>query len=318
MQTRIESAQPPKMANRTLRSRLFRVSSTELMPPFYLWLGLILLTIFTLAPFVYLITSSVSQQQELLSGHLIPLHPTLDNYTRLFTGSGASDFISAIKNSVTVSFWTTVFSMLIGTFAAYAFARIQFPFRITSLFAVLAIQILPSISILVPMYIMMRDGVSIGIPFTHIVFYHSPPLLDTVWSLVIAYTSFSLPFVVWLLSGYFQTIPLELEEAAYVDGCGRFRAMFRVILPLSKPGLAATAIFTFLGAWDEFMFANAFTQTYASKTLPIAIAEFIGKHGMDWGLMTAGGFIASLPPVVISLLLYRNIVNGMTAGGVKG
>ncbi|GGJ02635.1 sugar ABC transporter permease [Alicyclobacillus cellulosilyticus] len=296
----------------------FRARSTDLFPPFYLWVGLILLTVFTLAPFVYLFTSSLSEKQELLSGHLVPHRVTLDNYVRLFTGAGAGDFIHAIRNSVTVAVWTTVFSMVIGVFAAYAFARIRFPLRMTSLFAVLAMQILPSISILVPMYVMMRNGVQIDLPFTGVVLYQSPPLLDTVWALVIAYTTFSLPFVIWLLAGYFQTIPLELEEASYVDGCNRLRAMFQVVLPLSLPGIAATAIFTLLGAWDEFMFANAFTQTYASKTLPIAISEFIGKHGMDWGLMTAGGFIASLPPVAISLLLYRYIVSGMTAGGVKG
>lgn len=303
---------------RGIRHRLFHVQGSELIPPIYLWIGLILLAVATLAPFAYLFTSSISNKVELLSGYLIPHHPTLDNYNRLLNGYAGSDFVSAMRNSVTVSLFTTLFSMLIGVFAAYAFARIRFPFRVTSLFVVLAMQILPSISILVPMYVMMRNGISISIPFTHVTLYQSPPLLDSVWSLIIAYTSFSLPFVVWLLAGYFQTIPVDLEEAAYVDGCGRFASMFRIVFPLSLPGLSATAIFTFLGSWDEFMFANAFTQTYASKTLPVAIAEFIGKHGMDWGLMTAGGFIASLPPVVISLFLYKYIVNGMTAGGVKG
>jgi multiple sugar transport system permease protein len=293
-------------------------TNANIIPPVYQWIGLILLAIFTLLPFLYLMTSSISNQIELLDGHLFPSHPTLINYQHLFQGSGSSDFMSAMVNSIRVSLWTTGLSMAIGIFASYAFARIKFPFRMTSLFAILAMQILPSVSIVVPMYIMMRNGLTVGIPFTNIVFFHTQPLLDNVWSLIIAYTSFSLPFVIWLLSGYFQTIPKELEESAYVDGCGRFGTMFRIVLPLSLPGLAATAIFTLLSSWDEFMFANAFTQTYASKTLPIAISEFIGKHGMDWGLMTAGGFIASLPPVLISLFLYKYIVNGVTAGSVKG
>jgi multiple sugar transport system permease protein len=311
------SSQIRYLPQKSIKQRLFKVASTELIPPFYLWGGLILLSVFTLGPFLYLFSSSISTQAELLSGHLFPSMPTVLNYVHLFTGNISSNFMSAMKNSVIVSIWTTLFSMLIGIFAAYEFARIQFPFRMTSLFVILSMQILPSISILVPMYMMMRNGIEIAIPFTGIVLYHSPPLLDSVWALVISYITFSLPFVIWLLAGYFQTIPRELEEASYVDGCNRIGTLFKVVLPLSFPGIAATAIFTFLNSWDEYIFANAFTQTYASKTLPIAIAEFIGKHSLDWGLMTAGGFIASLPPVVISLFLYKYIISGMTAGGVK-
>lgn len=321
MQKTSEYALAPQQVSHTtkkqLRLRLFRAASTDLIPPFYLWIGLIFLAIITLGPFIYLFASSISQEQELLSGHLFPSAPTIINYVHLFMGSLAGNFMSALWNSVKVAVWTTVISVVIGIFAAYAFARIKFPLRMTSLFTILAMQILPSISILVPMYMMMRNGIDISIPFTDIVLYRTPPLLDSVWALIVAYISFSLPFVIWLLTGYFQTIPKELEESSYVDGCNRVQSLFRVVLPLSVPGIAATAIFTFLNAWDEYIFANAFTQTYASKTLPIAIAEFIGKHSLDWGLMTAGGFIASLPPVVISVFLYKYIVGGMTAGGVK-
>ncbi|MDB4866484.1 MAG: hypothetical protein JWR03_817 [Cohnella sp.] len=303
--------------NSTIRSRLFKTASNELISPFYLWIGLILLTLFTLAPFVYLLLTSISPSIELLDGRLIPKSPTLDNYVRLFTGPTAASYISAIKNSVSVALWTTLLTIVLGVFAAYALAKIKFPFRTTALFAILAMQLLPSISIIVPMYIMMRNGIPVGIPFTGIVFFHTPPLLDTVAGLVVAYTTFSLPFAVWLMAGYFQTISKELEEAAYVDGNGRLGTMFRVVIPLAMPGIAATAIFTMLSAWDEFLFASAFTQTEAAKTLPVAIREFIGRHNLDWGLMTAGGFIASLPPVIISLFLYRYIVGGLSAGGVK-
>ncbi|OCT14623.1 hypothetical protein A8709_17070 [Paenibacillus pectinilyticus] len=282
-----------------------------------MWLGLIGLTIFTLAPFVYLFLSSISREVELINGHIIPHSPTFQNYIGLLTGSNAVMFASALKNSVVVSVMVTVISIFVGVFAAYAFSRINFPFRKTGLFVVLAMQIMPSISIITPLYIMIRDGIKLDIPFTGIVLFQTPPLLDSVWALIFAYTSFSLPYVVWLLAGYFQSIPKELEEASYVDGCSRLRTMFRIILPLSMPGIAATAIFVFLNAWDEFLFANAFTQTYASKTLPIMIAEFVGKHSIDWGSMTAGGFLASLPPVVISLFLYKYIIGGVTAGGVK-
>ncbi|MEC0231380.1 carbohydrate ABC transporter permease [Paenibacillus alba] len=297
--------------------QLFKASSTDLFSPFYLWLGLIILTICTLGPFVYLFSSSLSLEIELINGHIFPHAPTLKNYIGLLTGSNAVVFASALKNSVVVSVLVTLISIFVGVFAAYAFSRIKFPFRKTGLFVVLAVQIMPSISIITPLYIIIRDGIKIDIPFTGIVLFQTPPLLDSVWALVFSYTSFSLPYVVWLLAGYFQTIPKELEEASYVDGCNRLRTMFRIILPLSMPGIAATAIFAFLNAWDEFLFANAFTQTYASKTLPVMIAEFVGKHSIDWGAMTAGGFLASLPPVIISLFLYKYIIGGVTAGGVK-
>lgn len=300
----------------SLKKKLFRTSGTDLIPPLYLWIGLVLLSIFTLVPFLYMIVSSLSETKELINGHLIPNHPTLQNYKKLFTGNEATNFLKAIRNSTEVAVGTTIFTLIISIFSAFAFARLKFLFRTSALSAVLAMQLLPSISIIVPLYVMMRNGIKIDIPFTGIVFYQSPPLLDTVWALIIAYTTFSLPFAIWILNGYFQTIPEALEEAAYIDGCSKLGTLFRIIIPLAMPGIAATAIFTLLLSWDEFMFANAFTQTFASKTLPIIIRGFIGKHSIDWGLMTAGGFVASLPPVVISLFLYRYIVTGLS-GGLK-
>jgi multiple sugar transport system permease protein len=308
------SMQPNK---RSIHSKLFKAASHELIPPFYLWIGLILLAFFTLAPIVYLLSSSLSPSVELLSGKLFPKSPSFENYKRLFEGEAGTGFLHALRNSVSVAVWTTVVTIFIGVFAAYALAKIKFPFRSTSLFAILAMQLLPSISIIVPMYMMMRDGIAVDIPFTSIMLFRSPPLLDTTVGLVVAYTTFSLPFAIWLMAGYFQTVSNEIEEASSVDGCGRLGTMFRITLPLSLPGIAATAIFTLLSAWDEFIFASAFTQTDAAKTLPVAIREFIGRHSIDWGLMTSAGFVASLPPVLISLFLYRYIVGGLSAGGVK-
>lgn len=281
----------------------------NLIPPFYLWIGLILLTCFTLVPFLYLFVSSISETKDLISGNLVPHHVSWTNYFTLFK-NGSGDFIPALKNSIFVSVMTSIITLVIAIFAAYAFARVKFPFRMTILFVILAMQILPSMSIIVPVYMMMRNGIDLG-------FVTTPPLLDTTWALIITYTTFSLPFSIWLLTGFLQSIPKELEESAAVDGCGKFQTMFRIILPLALPGIAATGIFVLLDSWDEFAFASALTQTSAAKTLPIIIREFIGKNSLDWGPMTAGGFIASLPPVVIALFFYRHIVGGLTSGGVK-
>jgi multiple sugar transport system permease protein len=143
-------------------------------------------------------------------------------------------------------------------------------------------------------------------------------LLDTLAGLILAYSTFSLPFVVWIMASFFQGIPVKLEEAARIDGASRWQAFTRIGLPLAAPGLAVTAVFTLLNAWDEFFFALIFTSTYASKTLPVALAEFIGRHTVDWGMLVTGGLIASLPPIALSFMCYRFVVSGLAAGGLKG
>ncbi|WAH43161.1 carbohydrate ABC transporter permease [Alicyclobacillus fastidiosus] len=295
-------------------------TSTDIIPTGYLWTGLILLFLFSVLPFIYMIGSSFSSQLELNEGHLFPHHPTLINYEQLFSNSGpyVAELRAAMGNSLEVSILTTIISLVFGCLAAYAFARIRFPFRMTGLFAILSMQVLPSVSIVVPLYMLFRSGFSIPIPFTDLSFQLTGPLLDTPWALIIAYCSGTIPYVVWMVTGYFSVVPKELEESAYVDGCGRLGTMFRIILPLSIPGLAATFIFSVLNNFDEFMFANAFTTTYNSKTIPIFIAELVGKHSLPWGLMTAAGVVATIPFVVLSMICYRWIVTGVTAGAVKG
>ena len=190
--------------------------------------------------------------------------------------------------------------MLLGTLAAYAFARCNIPRKRTLLLLVLGSQLLPAVSLIIPLFRMLR----------------SAGLLDTLLALILAYSTFSLPLVVWIMTGYFQSVP-ELEEAARMDGASRFGAFLYVALPLAAPGLAATAIFTLLNAWDEFFFALVFTSTYASKTVPVALAEFIGRHSVNWGMLVTGGFIASLPPIILSLAFYRYVVAGLSAGSLK-
>jgi multiple sugar transport system permease protein len=281
-----------------------------LLSPFVrnvLWVFYLL---FTLVPIMWLFLSTIQTQASLLTipVQLIPREFTLSNYFDIFKpaafgeSSGQSTFLLSLRNSVIVTVGTTAISMVLGTLAAYAFARFNIPHKRTLLLIVLGSQLLPAVSIIIPLFRMFRTA----------------GLLDTLTALVLAYTTFSVPFVVWIMAGYFQSVPLELEEAARIDGASRFVAFVRISLPLVAPGLAATAIFTMLNVWDEFFFALIFTSTYAAKTVPVALAEFIGRHSVNWGMLVTGGFIASLPPIVLSLIFYRYIVSGLSAGGLKG
>jgi len=266
--------------------------------------------VFTLLPIIWLFFSTIQTQASLLRvpPRIIPESITFTNYVDIFKpaafgeNSGQSTFVLALRNSVIVSLGTTAVAMVFGTAAAYAFARFNIPRKRTILLVVLGSQLLPPISIIIPLFRMFKRSA----------------LLDTLWALILAYSTFSLPFVVWIMVGYFQSVPKELEEAARIDGASRFQAFMRVALPLAAPGVAATSVFTLMNAWDEFFFALIFTSTYAAKTVPIALAEFIGRHSVNWGMLVTGGFIASLPPIVLSLAFYRYIVSGLAAGGLKG
>lgn len=260
-----------------------------------------------LAPFGWLIVSSVSQPRDLLARPLrwLPSQPTFERYAQVAAGgaeSVAGAFRSALLNSVLVAGSTVALSMVVGVLGAYAFARLDFRFRRTTLVVFLLTYMLPPIALVIPLYLLMS---TFG-------------LLDTRLGLVIVYSSFVTPFVLWIMSNYFLTLPVELEEAARVDGCSRMGALWRVMLPIARPGLFATAMFAFLLAWDEFLFALIFTSTGASKTIPVAIAEFTGRNSVDFGLIAAGGVIASLPPVLLGVALQRYVVGGLTSGSVKG
>jgi multiple sugar transport system permease protein len=273
------------------------------------WLLLCFYLGYTLLPIVWLFLSTIQTQASLLTlpVRLVPAEVTLRNYVDIFKpaafgeASGQSTFVLALHNSLIVSVGTTGVAMLLGTLAAYAFVRCNIPRKRALLLLVLGSQLLPAVSLIIPLFRMLR----------------SAGLLDTLLALILAYSTFSLPCVVWIMTGYFQSVPRELEEAARMDGASRFGAFLHVALPLAAPGLAATAIFTLLNAWDEFFFALIFTSTYASKTVPVALAEFIGRHSVNWGMLVTGGCIASLPPIILSLAFYRYVVAGLSAGGLK-
>jgi multiple sugar transport system permease protein len=264
---------------------------------------------FIFFPILWLFSASLSTQVELFSVpiHWIPQHPTFQNYTDIFFPSQSASsvprtFAVALLNSIKIASAVTIICLLIGSLAAYALVRIPFRFNRALQLSIIATRMIPEISLVLPLFIIASRLQLINKPIV----------------LILTYMSFALPYAIWLMTAYFQTVPIELEEAARLDGCSRLGILFRVVIPISVPGLVSTAMFVFLIAWDEFFYALIFTSTLAAKTVPVAIAEFIGRYVVNVNGMMAGGVLAAIPPVLVALIFQRYIVSGMTAGAVKG
>ncbi len=266
-----------------------------------------IVAICALAPVSYMVLASVTPQRTLITTPLRWLPASLDfsRYVTIFqagVGSGGATFRAAMVNSTVVAVGTVAVSMVVGILGAYAFARLRFRFRRAVLMLFLATYMLPQIALLIPLYLILN---SLG-------------LLNTTTGLIVVDCALVIPFVLWILSNYFMTIPEELEEAARIDGTTRLGALFYVVLPAARPGIFAAIMFAFLLAWDEFMYALIFTSSNAAKTLPVAISEFAGRYTTDFGLVAAGGILAALPPLIVALVFQRYVVSGMAAGAVKG
>jgi multiple sugar transport system permease protein len=273
----------------------------------FIYAAAVFVSLVILAPFAWLIISSVAAPVDLLTKPLrwIPAHASLFRYAAIIFGTNSDTvmtFRAAMLNSTIVAASSVLISLGVGIFGAYAFARLRFRFQRGILLLFLSTYMLPPIAILISLYLTMVQ--------LH--------LLDTRLGLILVYCSFITPFVLWIMSGYFRSIPRDLEDAARIDGCSRIGALFRVVLPLARPGLLATALFGFLLAWDEFLYALVFTSSLNAKTIPVAIAEFTGRHAVDFGMMATGGVLASLPPLVIAFMFQRYIVGGLASGAVKG
>ena len=269
----------------------------------------VLVLVFIYAPISWLVLSSISTRAELLDvpANFIPKNPTFKNYLDiLLPGRAASEVASTFKvtlgNSFLVASVTTLICLMVGMLAAYALARLRLPFKNGLLMSILSVRMIPEISLVIPLYIAAAK-----LAFTN------KPIV-----LIITYLSFALPFAIWMITTFFEAVPMELEDAARIDGCSRLRTLFSVILPVSTPGIVSTGLFIFLLAWDEFFFALIFTSTLAAKTAPVAIAEFTGRYAVDITAMMAAGVLAALPPVILALIFQRYIISGLSAGAVKG
>jgi multiple sugar transport system permease protein len=255
---------------------------------------------FLLAPPAWQLITSMKPQSQLGSlPPVLPHPPTLEHYRSVFEGR---PFGRYILNSAAVAMGTTVFALGLGAPAAYALARLNLPGAAPLLFAFLAVSMVPPIAIVSPLYLAIR---ALG-------------LRDTWWGLMAADTVFVLPLTIWILATFFEDLPPDLERAARVDGATALGAFLHVALPVAAPGVAAAAILAFIFAWNEFLFALVFTSSPAAQTVPVGIALFPGLHEMPWGQLAAASLLASLPVLALVLVFQRRIVQGITAGAVKG
>jgi len=261
--------------------------------------------VFTIFPFFWAFISSIKPGEELFATptRYIPANPTLENY-RLVLENG--NFQSALLNSVYVAVSVTALSLAIGSFAAYALARFKFRGRSAVLYAVLAMTMFPQIAVLGALFQMVN---AFG-------------LYNRLTALVITYLIFTLPFTVWVLSSFLKSVPVEIEEAAYVDGATPWDVYWKIMLPLAMPGMATTGILSFIAAWNEFLFALSFTQTPEKRTVTYAIQAFststAGLYEIPWGQMMAASVLVTVPLIAIALIFQRHILAGLTAGSVKG
>jgi multiple sugar transport system permease protein len=265
------------------------------------FLFLLLATVtFCLGPVVWQAISSLKPDTELTTlPPILPENPTLGHYTAVFRDQ---PFLRIIFNSLIVASTTTLLCLMIGSVAGFALAWLGFKGKGAILGIALAISMFPPIATVSPLYLVIR---ALG-------------LRDTWWALVMTHTTFALPLTLWILTSFFREIPGEIYKAAQMDGCTPLQAFYKILLPLSAPGLATTAILVFIFSWNEFLFALTFTTTEASRTIPVGIALFPGLHEVPYGDIAAASLIVTLPVILLTLVFQRRIVEGLTAGAVKG
>ena len=268
------------------------------------WTGNLLLVVFlvwTLVPFYWMLATSLKKDKEIygFEATLVPRQPTFDAYRRLFA---QTPFVKYLLNSTIIAVSTTAASLVLGCLGAYALARLRFPGRRLIARGLIFSYLVPPALLFIPLFTVMS----------------TLNLIDTRHGLTLVYLSFTLPFCTWLLLGYFRSVPLELEEAALVDGCSRMSALVRIILPMSLPALAVVAFFSFTQAWNEFLYANVFVNSVDVRTITTGLTLFVVEDVFFWGPMMGAACLATIPPVLIYLIFQRWVVKGLTLGAVKG
>jgi multiple sugar transport system permease protein len=283
-----------------------KIRRRDILPTVLTYLAVVVLVVTTLAPLLWLFIMSISSTPELTAVPLrwIPSDADFSRYGRLLSvaaHSAGEEFIYALRNSLLASFSATAIALVVGIPAAYSFSR--FPGRrMGLLYAVLGTYMMPPVALILPLYMIFG---ALG-------------LLNTVAALTIVYCTILLPFVTWLLKATIDAVPMEIEEAARIDGVGLIGVLRHVTFPIAKAGLGTAALFAVLLAWDEFFYALLYTNDLRAKTLPVAIADFAAGRATDYGLISAAGILTALPALAIAFFLQKSLISGLAAGGVKG
>jgi multiple sugar transport system permease protein len=251
-----------------------------------------------LFPFVWMFLVSLRRRVDVLQPGNIFAPLTFENYRALFRFGSIADFFT---NSIVVALFSTIISLALGSLAAYGFARHNWKKREDRAFWILSQRFLPPMAVVIPYFLMASLA----------------GLLDTRLVLIICYTTFNIPFTIWMMRGFIEDLPVELEEAAFVDGCTRLQTMLRIVFPLVFPGMAATAIFCVINSWNEFVFANYLTSIHA-KTVPTSMMMYLSVSGVKWGEMAATGVLAALPVLIFAVAVQKYMIRGLTFGAVKG
>ncbi len=269
------------------------------------WIFLILLLLFTVIPMLWMLSTSFKTQLGALRfpPRWIPDNPTLENYKLLLNPREdvGRTFLRYMGNSLFVSTATTIVGVVVAVPAAYAFSRFRFPGKNALFYGVLLRNMFPAVIFLIPLFIFMRN--------LH--------LVNSYWSLIITYLTFGLPLSIWLLKGFYDNIPYQLEQAARIDGASRFQAFVRVVMPLSAPGIVATAIYSFILAWNEYVYALTFINDQDKLTVPVGLQRFFTEYVANWPGLMAAAFLMSVPVVVMFLVLQKYFVRALTEGAVK-
>ena len=269
--------------------------------PILLYLAAALVAVMAVLPFYWLVTTSIKPANQVATNPpiLFPTSITLQNYVDVFKSEDIARFA---LNSVVISISSTALTVFIGSLAAYSLAKTYLPYRLRHLLLlwILVTRIFPPVTTAIPYFVVLR----------------TLQMSDTYQALIVTYVSYGLPFVIWLMLGFFQDMPPDIEEAAIVDGCSLWQRFRLVVLPLALPGLAVTAIFAFVFAWNEFLYASILTS-FNAKTLPVVISGYISDKFLRWGEMSALGTAMVLPVVVFSAFVQRYLVRGLTFGAVK-
>jgi multiple sugar transport system permease protein len=261
---------------------------------------LLVLVIFALAPLIEALSTSFKTKREINTGNtLIPQNPTTSQFEYVL---GQTDFANWMRNSLQIAVGTTLLALVIGSLGGYAMSRWRFRGRTLYGNTLLMVQMFPGVMLGIPLFLVLDNY----------------GLIDTMWALLVTYLTFALAFSVWMLKGYFDGIPREIEEAALIDGANRLQVLWQIVLRLSVPGIVTVAVFTFLLAWNEFFFAYLFLVSPQKMTLTLGLFTFIRQYTTDWGYIMAAGILTCLPALVFFFLLQRALTRGLIAGAMKG